>query len=63
MRRCGREILAWVWPRLATGGIVVFDDYGFLSTGGITRLVNEERSKTDRLMLHNLNGHAVFVKL
>jgi len=31
--------------------------------GGITRLVNEERSKTDRLMLHNLNGHAVFVKL
>jgi O-methyltransferase len=43
--------------------MVVFDDYGCLSTGGITRLVNEERSKTDRLMLHNLNGHAVFVKL
>jgi O-methyltransferase len=59
----GREILAWVWPRLLHGGMVVFDDYGFLSTGGITRLVNEERLKTDRLMLHNLNGHAVFVKL
>jgi O-methyltransferase len=59
----GRDILAWVWPRLARGGMVVFDDYGCLSTGGITRLVNEERSKTDRLMLHNLNGHAVFVKL
>jgi O-methyltransferase len=59
----GREILGWVWPRLAPGGMVVFDDYGFLSTGGITRLVNEERVKTDRLMLHNLNGHAVFVKL
>jgi O-methyltransferase len=59
----GRDILAWVWPRLVRGGMVVFDDYGCLSTGGITRLVNEERSKTDRLMLHNLNGHAVFVKL
>jgi O-methyltransferase len=59
----GRAILGWVWPRLVRGGIVVFDDYGFLSTGGITRLVNEERSKTDRLMLHNLNGHAAFVKM
>jgi O-methyltransferase len=59
----GREILEWVWPRLVRGAMVVFDDFGFLSTGGITRLVNEERSKTDRLMLHNLNGHAVFVKL
>lgn len=58
----GREILEWVWPRLVTGGIVVFDDYGFLSTGGITRLVNEERSKPDRMMLYNLNGHAVFFK-
>jgi O-methyltransferase len=59
----GREILNWVWPRLLPGGIVVFDDYGFLSTGGITRLVNEERGKRDRIMTHNLNGHAVFVKL
>lgn len=58
-----RDILNWVWPRLARGGIVVFDDYGFLSTGGVTRLVNEERSQSGRLMLHNLNGHAVFVKL
>ncbi|MGD0300532.1 MAG: TylF/MycF/NovP-related O-methyltransferase [Bryobacteraceae bacterium] len=59
----GRDILAWIWPRLTRGGMVVFDDYGCLSTGGITRLVNEERGKLDRLMLHNLNGHAVFVKL
>jgi O-methyltransferase len=58
----GREILNWVWPRLVSGGIVVFDDYGFLSTGGITRLVNEERDKPDRVMIHNLNRHAVFVK-
>jgi len=59
----GREILEWAWPRMVRGGIVVFDDYGFLSTGGITRLVNETRSEPDRVMMHNLNGHAVFVKL
>jgi O-methyltransferase len=57
------EILKWVWPRMMPGGIVVFDDYGFLSTGGITQLVAEERTKADRIMTHNLNGHAVFVKL
>jgi O-methyltransferase len=58
-----REILNWVCPRVVPGGIVVFDDYGFLSTGGITRLVNEERVLPDRIMTHNLNGHAVFIKL
>jgi O-methyltransferase len=57
------EILRWVWPRMMPGGIVVFDDYGFLSTGGITQLVSEERVQTDRIMIHNLNGHAIFVKL
>jgi len=58
-----KEVLEWVWPRLVAGGIVVFDDYGSLSTGGITELVNEQRAQADRLMLHNLNGHAVFIKL
>lgn len=59
----GKAVLDWVWPRLVVGGIVVFDDYGCLSTGGITELVNNERRKQDRLMVHNLNGHAVFFKL
>jgi O-methyltransferase len=59
----GRDILAWLWPRVVPGGMVIFDDYGFLSTGGITKLVNEERQRGDRLTLHNLNGHAVLVKL
>ena len=59
----GLNILNWVWPRMVPGGIVVFDDYGYLSTGGITKLVNEQRAMGDRIMLHNLNGHAVFVKI
>ncbi len=58
-----KDILNWVWPRLVPGGVVVFDDYGFHSCVGITRLVNEERLCPDRLVVHNLNGHAIMIKL
>jgi O-methyltransferase len=43
-------------------GIIVYDDYGFSGCEGITRYVNEQIGKRDRLVLHNLNGHAVVVK-
>jgi O-methyltransferase len=57
-----RDVLEWVWPRLCTGGIVVFDDYGFTQTPGITRFVDEQRGRADRLVFHNLNGHGILVK-
>lgn len=59
----GLNILEWVWGRLNVGGIVLFDDYGFSTTAGVTRLVNELGVRDDRLWIHNLNGHAVLVKL
>jgi O-methyltransferase len=52
----------WVWPRLVPGGIVVFDDYGFYSCGGVTRLVDQMRGEADRLVLYNINGHAIVIK-
>lgn len=58
-----KDVLLWVWPRLSIGGIVVFDDYGFRGCDGIARLVNEERQKNDRVFIHNLNGHAVLIKI
>ena len=58
-----KGVFEWVWPRLAPGGIVVFDDYGFVECVGITRFANEQRLGADRRFVHNLNGHAVFVKL
>lgn len=58
----GKDVLNWVWPRLAVGGIVVFDDFGFPSTTGITKLVHDFEDLPDRVCLQNLNGHAVFVK-
>lgn len=57
-----KDILDWVWPRLSLGGIVVFDDYGFATCQGITRLVDEQRGRADRAVVHNLNGHAVVIK-
>ena len=30
---------------------------------GIRKFVDEERKKTDRLVIHNLNGHAIIIKL
>jgi O-methyltransferase len=53
---------AWAWSRLAVGGIVVFDDYGCPATPGVTQFVDAQRAGTDRLFLHNLNGHAILVK-
>lgn len=60
--RSAKDVLAWVWERLVPGGLVVFDDFGFPKCEGVTTLVNEESSKPDRLVLQNLNGHAIMVK-
>lgn len=57
-----KAIVDWIWPRLVPGGIIVYDDYGFHACSGITQFVNEERLKMDRMVMHNLNGHAIVIK-
>ena len=57
------DIVQWLWPRLLPGGIIIYDDYGFYNCAGITGFVNEERRKTDRVVIHNLNGHAIVIKV
>jgi len=61
--RSAKEILDWVWPRMVPGGIVVYDDYGFSTCQGLARFVDEQVDTKDRLVLHNLNGHAIVIKL
>lgn len=58
-----KDILEWVWDKLIPGGVVVFDDYGFHSCTGVTKLVEEYRNHPDRQVVHNLNGHALMIKL
>jgi O-methyltransferase len=57
-----KDVLEWVWPRLSPGGVVAFDDYGFPACPGVTKLVDEQRMRGDRLLVHNLNGHGLLVK-
>jgi len=59
-----KDIFEWVWPKIAIGGIVIFDDYGFAACEGITTLVNElTLSREDALMIYNINGHGHLVKI
>ena len=57
-----KDALDWLWPRLVRGGIVVFSDYGIYGCEGVTRLVNEIVFESDRLFIHNLNGHGILIK-
>jgi O-methyltransferase len=57
-----KEVCEWVWPRLVSRGMVVFDDYGMRGTEGVQRFVNEWRGREDLTFLYNLNGHAIFIK-
>jgi O-methyltransferase len=58
-----KDIVDWIWDRMIIGGIIVFDDYGFHSCDGVTRYVNEIKNERNKLVIHNLNGHAILVKL
>jgi O-methyltransferase len=57
-----KDVCEWLWPRLVSGGLVVFDDYGMRGTEGVQRFVNQWRVRDDLTFLYNLNGHAVFIK-
>ena len=56
------DIEKWIWPKLSIGGMMIYDDYGFSGCNGIKIFVNQERQKRDRIVIHNLNGHAIVVK-
>ncbi len=58
-----KEITEWIWDKLVIGGTVVYDDYGFSGTQGVTKFVESQREMEDRIVIHNLNGHGVIVKI
>lgn len=58
-----KDIFEWVAPRLSLHGVVVFDDYGFWGCEGVSCLVEELAEREDFIVIYNLNGHAVFIKI
>lgn len=58
-----KDVFNFVWSKMVLGGMVIFDDYGFISTVGVTTLCNElENQITDGRCIFHLNGQAIFVK-
>jgi len=58
-----KDIFEWIWDKMVPNGIIVFDDYGFESCPGITTYVNELKKQRDCIVLYNLNGHAIVIKM
>jgi len=59
----GKDIIDWIWPKLSLGGIIVFDDFSFPLCQGVRDLVEEQRKFKDRLVIHNLNGHGLVIRI
>lgn len=58
-----KDTFEYIWEQVVLGGMVVFDDYGFISAcAGVHQFVNEIKGDNDKLFLQNLNGHAYIVK-
>lgn len=58
-----KDIVEWALPRMSVGSILVFDDYGFYGCEGVTTFCNELKMQKELIFTHNLNGHAVFIKI
>ena len=61
--RSAKDITEWSVPRLSVGSMMVFDDYGFFGCEGITKFCNELGRDHSLRFIHNLNGHAIFIKI
>ncbi|GAB4500577.1 MAG: hypothetical protein Fur0035_01170 [Anaerolineales bacterium] len=57
-----KDVVEWIWEKMVPGGIIVFDDYGCKYCEGVTQYVEELRLLPNRLLFHNVNGHAVLIK-
>jgi len=58
-----KSVTEWIWDKMVLGGVIVFDDFGFKSMQGVTLFVESQRMKSDRLVIHNLNGHGIIIKI
>jgi hypothetical protein len=56
-----REVLEHVYPRLAPGGVLVFDDYGFRSCAGAKQAIAELFRERNEPFVSLPTGQAVFI--
>jgi O-methyltransferase len=56
------DALEFIWPRLAVGGVLVFDDYGFPTCPGAKSAVDEFFDGTDAIPICLPTGQAIVFK-
>lgn len=60
--RSAKDIFYYLWEKMIVGGMIIFDDYGFDTTTGITQLCEELEKIKNARCVFSLNGEAIFVK-
>jgi O-methyltransferase len=58
-----KDCFHFVWPRMIEGAVLVFDDYGSVTTSGMAKLVDDLMGSVGGMWQYNLNGHAIAIKL
>jgi hypothetical protein len=58
-----RDSLAFFYPRLVKGGVIVMDDYGFKTCPGATRAAEELATAQGVGILHLPTGQGVITKV
>lgn len=58
-----KDIVEWCLPRLAMGGVIIFDDCGFSGCEGVAAYCEELQKNPYLRFIYNLNGHAIFTNL
>lgn len=56
-----KETTEWTWDKLVVRDIIIYDDLGFSGTQSVTKFVESQREKTDRIVMHNLNDHGIII--
>lgn len=54
--------LQFLYPKLATGGVALFDDYGFSTSPGVTQAVNEFLFDKNEEIINLSAGGSFFIK-
>ena len=57
-----KDVVAFMWPRLLPGGMIVFDDYGTPGTQGMKKYLDEVKDMSDRIFISNIMGQGVLIK-
>jgi O-methyltransferase len=61
--KSAHDVFFWIEQHLSVGACVVFDDYGFAGTEGVTVFCNQLKARKGFVWSHNLNGHFIMFKV